>query len=295
MTDLGLAFAAITNGLIYGILLSLISIGLSLIFGLMRVINFAHGAFYMIGAYVAASTTGIIGYLPAIVLAAVVVMVVGIFVEYVLLRPLYGKDHMLQILLTFALTLIISEAISQLANWRTGSSSMSMGVPEYLLGSISLTFITIPVFDLFRSILGIGLILLGWVVLTSTNYGIIIRGSTRDREMIEATGINVERYWTGMFASGAALAGIAGALVAPTRPITPAMDVEIILIAFIIIIFGGMGSYVGTIIASLIIGLIITISSTYYPELSYVLIFVVLIVTLLVRPWGLMGEPEVIR
>jgi len=279
------------NGLVQGVVLVLVAAGLSLVFGLMRVVNFAHGSFFMIGAYAGALIAPTAGYFLAMLAALVVGGILGVVVEYLMIRPLYGKEPVVQILATFGIALMIRESIK----WIYGTGSLSMSTPSYLRGPVSVAGISYSLYSLFLLFVGIVVIVALDYVLQSTDVGSIIRGASRDPGMIRMLGIDINHYWTGLFGVGAALAALAGMLVSPIQPITPTMDFSMLLLAFVVVIFGGMGSYRGSVVAGLVLGQVMAFTTIFWAPGSNVIALVVLAVALLVQPEGLLGEPEVLE
>lgn len=295
MVSVDLIFAAVVNGLVQGMILVLLSIGLSLVFGLMRVVNFAHGVFYMMGAYFVAATVNVLGFFPSLLLAVIFVGIFGGIVEYIIIRPLYDEDHILQIFVTFAITLSVTEAVRYITETTTGTSSMSMNIPSYLVGFYSIGPTSASYYETFIIAFGAVVTILLWLALVRTDVGSIVRGATRDPEIIRAMGINIQQYWTGLFAFGCGLAALAGGISAPIRPILPDMGITILILVFVVVLVGGLGSYVGTVIAGLLIGQVMAITGVIWSPGSEIVAFGLLIVVLLLRPEGLMGEPEVLE
>jgi branched-chain amino acid transport system permease protein len=291
MLEPGIVVSAMLNGLVNGMVLILVAAGLSLIFGLMRVVNFAHGSFYMIGAYTAALTAPTIGSYLALALAIVVTGVIGMVLEFVSLRPLYDRDPLLQLLATFALALMIREGIKYIY----GTGSLSMNAPTGLRGSVQLGAFSYSAYNLLLVLVGAVVIVAVDLTLRETNVGSIIRGAAHDDGMIRILGIDIDRYWTVVFGVGTALAGLAGALVGPIRDINPAMDFTILLPAFVVVILGGLGSFRGSVLSGLLLGQVMSFTTLYWSQGSEIIAFVLLIVALLVRPEGLLGEPEMIQ
>lgn len=295
MVSYSLLASLVIDGLTTGMILVILAAGLNLIFGLMRVVNFAHGVFYMIGAYVVAFLAEPVGYFPALVIGAILVGIVGLFVEYYLIRPLYDEDEILQLVVTFGVALVVTVFVKQSVNWYTGSSSLTVEAPVYLRGTMSFGFVNILTYHAFLILFGTALSIAIWLVLRRTNIGHIIRGGTRDPKILETFGINVKLYWTGVFIVGSALAGLAGGLAAGIRPVVPTMGEEILILVFVVVLVGGLGSYLGTVVAGLLIGQVMAFTSLFWTEGTGILVFSLLIVVLLLRPEGLMGEPEVFQ
>ena len=292
MVDPGFIFAQALSGLTAAMFLFLIASGLSLIFGVLRVLNFAHGSFYMIGAYLAWQLVQWVGtgggrFWLAVLGAAVGIAILGGIVERLLLRHLYGKEELYQLLFTYALVLIISDAAKVL--WGTQQQSVSR--PPGLEGSFRLFNTIIPWYNLFILLLGPTIAFVFWLVLNRTRAGRLIRAAALDRDMLGALGVNVSRLYTGVFVIGSFLAGLGGALVTPVKTIVPGMDVEIIVEAFIVVVIGGLGSFWGTFLGALIYGQVLSFGILIFPRFSIFSVFALMAVVLIIRPWGLLGRP----
>lgn len=276
----------IIHGLVWGIVIALIALGLTIVFGVMDVVNFAHGEFYMLGAFFGYSLLFIIhNFWVAIVLAGIAVGIMGFLIELAMFRPLYGRNPIFHLLLTFGLGMILRE----IARLIWGGETRRVEVP--VTGAIDFLGITYPLYRLI--ILGIGiLILVGmWYALTKTEAGATLRASSQDRQMSWALGINVARVYMLTFVIGVALAAVAGVLMSPIYFVYPTMGIDAILRAFIVVIVGGMGSLAGAVVASLLIGQVESLASLWIsPTWAETLVFVVLIVTMVVKPTGLFGK-----
>ena len=292
MPDLSFVFAQSLSGLTAAMFLFLIASGLSLIFGVLRVLNFAHGTFYMLGAYSAFQLVQWIGTGPgtfwvAALGAAVAVAALGGLVERFLFRHLYGKDELYQLLFTYALVLILSDVAKIL--WGTQQKSVSR--PPGLNGAFSLFGATIPYYNLFILLLGPFIALAFWFALQRTRVGRFIRAAALDRETLGALGVNVSGLYTGVFVLASFLGGLGGALVTPVRTIVPGMDTEIIVEAFIVVVIGGLGSFWGTFLGSLIYGQVLSFGILFFPRFSIFSVFALMAAVLIIRPWGLLGRP----
>lgn len=281
------------SGISSGMLLFLISAGLSLIFGVTRILNFAHGGLFMIGAYIAVSVSGLaFGGLPGFVLAVVAgaagLLVIGAGVETLLLRRIYRTAHEFQLLLTFGLVLVIGDLV--MIVW--GREEHTVSAPELLTGATKIAGVTFPTYRLFLIVVGIVVAIGLWVLLQRTRFGIWVRAATLDREMLSALGVNTRRLYTGVFALGAALAGLGGALAAPILAVGPGLHVQVIIDAFVVVVIGGMGSIPGALVGSLLVGLVNAFGVLAFPSLAVVLTFALMAFILIVRPWGLFGRPE---
>jgi branched-chain amino acid transport system permease protein len=285
-------FSQFMGGLTTAMFLFLIASGLSLVFGVMRVINFAHGSFYMIGAYLAWQAVHWLqpsaeGFWPAALFAALGVALLGAVVERLLLRHLYGREELYQLLFTYALVLILGDA----AKFVWGTGQLSVSTPPVLAGSINIFGTTQPLYNLFIMVIGPAIAVGGWLVLNHTVAGRMVRAASFDREMLDALGANVGAIYTGMFVFSSFLAGLSGALITPIQSIVPGMDVLIIVQAFIVVVIGGMGSFWGTFWGSVIYGEVLSFGILIFPGFSLFSVFALMAVILIVRPWGLFGRP----
>ena len=292
MPDPSFVFAQSLSGLTAAMFLFLIASGLSLIFGVLRVLNFAHGTFYMLGAYSAYQIVQWLGAGPgmfwvAVLGAALGIAVLGGIVERFLFRHLYGQEELYQLLFTYALVLVLSDAAKII--WGTQQKSVSR--PPGLTGSVSLWGATIPYYNLFILLLGPAIALGFWFVLQRTRAGRFIRAAALDRETLGALGVNVNALYTGVFVLASFLGGLGGALVTPVRTIVPGMDTEIIVEAFVVVVIGGLGSFWGTFLGSLIYGQVLSFGILFFPRFSIFSVFALMAAVLIIRPWGLLGRP----
>jgi branched-chain amino acid transport system permease protein len=281
------------TGLANAASLFLVAVGLSLVFGVSRIVNFAHGSFYMLGAYVAytvasAAGGGLAGFIVAAAAAAAALAAVGLVVEMGLLRRLYAAPELLQLVATFAVVLLVQDLT--LAVW--GPEDLLLPrVPE-LSGSVPVLGSRLPVYDLVLIALG-PLVLVGlWLLLTRTRWGILIRAATEDREMVGALGIDQRWLFTSVFCLGAALAGFGGAIHLPREPANLMMDLGIIAEAFVVVVVGGMGSITGAYLAAVLIAELGAFGIVLFPQITLVLLFAVMAIILIIRPWGLLGRAE---
>jgi branched-chain amino acid transport system permease protein len=292
MPDLSFLFAQVLSGLTAAMFLFLIASGLSLIFGVLRVLNFAHGSFYMLGAYGAYQFVQWFGTGPgrfwvAALAAALGVAVLGGVVERYLFQRLYGKDELYQLLFTYALVLILSDAAKIL--WGTQQKSVSR--PPELAWSLSVLGTTLPAYNLFILLLGPAIAVAFWFVLHRTRAGRFIRAAALDRETLGALGVNVNLLYMGVFMIASFLGGLGGALVTPVKTIVPGMDTEMIVEAFIVVVIGGLGSFWGTFLGSLIYGQVLSFGILLIPRFSIFSVFALMAAVLIIRPWGLLGRP----
>jgi len=292
MPDPSFVFAQSLSGLTAAMFLFLIASGLSLIFGVLRVLNFAHGTFYMLGAYAAfqfVQWTGVSGgmFWVAALAAATTIALLGGVVERLLFRHLYGKEELYQLLFTYALVLILSDAAKMI--WGTQQKSVSR--PPELTGAFSLFGATIPHYNLLILLLGPAIALTVWFVLQRTRVGRFIRAAALDRETLGALGVNVNALYTWVFVMASFLGGLGGALISPMRATTPGMDTEVIVEAFVVVVIGGLGSFWGTFLGALIYGQVLSFGILFFPRFSIFAVFALMAGVLIVRPWGLLGRP----
>ncbi len=279
--------AQVFTGLVLGMIFVLLAIGLSLIFGLMTVVNFAHGSFYMLGAYFGFFLLGFTkSFWAALFLAPLMVGCLGLLIERFLIRRLYGRSPDDPLLLTFGLSLILIETVRLV--W--GKIGLTLSPPPLLSKAVNLGFMVFPTYRLF--VLGATIVvLIGlWLFLERTNVGLIIRAGSRDALMVRALGIDLGRIWLLVFGIGSALAGLAGILAGPMRGVYAEMGVNVVIESFVVVVVGGMGSLVGAIVAGVLIGQVVGLTTFFAPKLTEISIFVVMAVVLLVRPSGLFGE-----
>ncbi len=274
------------NGIILGLLYALIALGLTLILGVMEVINFVHAALFTFGAYISLVLTGYIGFWPSLIIAPFIVGLIGILYETLTFRRVYGKDPLFGLLLAFGLVLASTEVIRMI--W--GPTGYALNPPRELVGSINLGFMLYSKYRIFAGLFTLVLIFLMWAFLEKTTYGMVIKAGVSDSEMIGALGKNLPRVRTLVYSIGSIFAGIAGVLLAPLQGVKPDMGMAIIMPAFVVIVVGGVGSFLGTIIGSLLVGLTVTIVVMVAPRISDLAMYVILAIIILKRPRGLMGE-----
>jgi branched-chain amino acid transport system permease protein len=276
------------NGLAGASSLFLVAAGLSLIFGVSRIVNFAHGSLYMLGMYLAVWLSQFVGFWLSVPLAAITVGFLGTVVEIALLRRIYRAPELLQLLATFALVLVIKD----FALWAWGPEDMLGPRAPGLTGAVSIAGRQFPQYDLFLIALGPAVFAFLHLVLTRTRFGVLIRAATQDREMVSALGVNQRWLFTGVFTLGAALAGVGGALATPREPANLEIDLSVVSDAFVIVVVGGLGSIPGAFLAALLIGEIKAFCiGLGYSEITLVAEFIVMAVVLILRPWGLLGRP----
>ena len=276
------------NSLQYGLLLFLVASGLTLVFGIMGIINLAHGSFYMIGAYLAFVLTSATGSLVmAIALGIPLALAFGAFLEWALFAHLYKRDHLEQVLLTYGLILIFE----QLRSLLVGDDVHGVAIPAFLDASIQLTEVmSYPVYRLAISAVCIVLAIALYFVIQRTRLGMMIRAGNDDRTMVESLGININMIYRVVFALGVALAALAGMLAAPISSVFPNMGSHVLIISFVIVVIGGIGSVWGALVAALIVGFADTFGKVLVPELSGIVVYVVMAVVLLWRPEGILKK-----
>jgi len=281
-----LLFSQTLNGVVTGMLYALMGIGLSIVTGVLNIPNFAHGAMFALGAYLIFTAIQMLGnFWLALVVAPLGVLALGVLVEYAGIRPLYRAGHDYQLLLTFGLSLIVTEGI--IVVW--GPIGMSQLPPPILRGGVDLGLTIYPKYRLFVMLMA-GLLVAGaWLFLEKTRYGAIMRAGIEDREMVSLLGIDIQRLFTVTFGLGAYLAGLAGALTAPIRGLNPLMGVDMLGIAFVVVALGGLGNLPGAIVAGIMVGVAQSLVALVWPEASVAVIFAVMAAVLLIRPQGLFG------
>ncbi|MFC4551210.1 MULTISPECIES: branched-chain amino acid ABC transporter permease [Halorussus] len=296
MVDIGLVADQVVTGLSIGAQLFLVAIGLSLIFGVLDVLNFAHGALYMIGAYVAVTLVngleifGVaipqLGFWPGVLAALVVVGVVGAIVEMGFIRRLYGRQEEVldQLLLTFAFVLILTD----LTRITFGTGQYVISPPAALRGTVRFTeSLSAPTYRVFLILMSVAVLGALFAVLRLTNVGRLVRATSSDRDMARLLGIDVSRLYTGVFFAGAVLAGLGGALAAPVGAVSPAMGNQVIINAFVVVVIGGLGSFKGAFVGAYVIGLLIAVGSIVISGAGQLLPFLAMIAVLVLKPQGL--------
>lgn len=282
------------GGLSNAAYLFIVAAGLSLVFGALRVINMAHGSLYMIAAFVtvvvANQLGSFMGFWAALVVAVAVTAAVGVLIEVVVLRPVYGKEHLIQLLGTYAVTLIVAGAVRIVfgANYRT------MKAPDQFSGSVTILGYRYAEYSFFMILVAILIAVGVYALMYRTALGRNIRAAVSDPELLNASGVNVSRLFTTVFAIGAGLAALGGIIVAPSQAVNSSMDSDILVLAFAISVIGGLGSIVGSLVGSLIVGEVIQFGLINPATNPYALafVFIIMVVVLFIRPWGLFGKPE---
>jgi branched-chain amino acid transport system permease protein len=275
------------TGLALGAVYVLLAVGLSLIFGMLTIVNFAHGAFFMVGAYAGyALYQQIPNFWICLVLVPVVVGAMGMLAERILVRPLYGRGLDYPLLLTFGLAYVMVE----LVRIGFGKQGLPVDTPEILQGSADILVGQFPLYRLF--VIGVTVVVLGalWLFIEKTSFGLIVRAGARDPQIVRILGIDVGRVWLIVFGLGTGVAGLAGFLAAPMQGISPEMGTSVLTVAFVVTVVGGMGSLVGAIVAGVLIGVVESFAVLFVPEAAKVSMFVIMALVLLVRPQGLFGR-----
>src|SRR5437868_11001285 len=281
-------FGQLLLGLINGSFYAILSLGLAIIFGLLNIINFTHGAQYMMGAFVAwflLNRTGI-GYWWALLLAPIVVGIVGVIIERTMLKHLYQLDHLYGLLLTFGLALVIQGLFRN----QYGSSGLPYGIPAQLSGGHNLGFMFLPNYRAWVVVFSLVVCLATWYVIERTRLGAYLRAATENPALVQAFGINVPRMITLTYGFGVGLAGLAGVLAAPMYQVNPLMGADLIIVVFAVVVIGGLGSIMGSIVTGFGLGVVEGFTKVFYPEASNTVIFVIMALVLLVRPTGLFGR-----
>jgi branched-chain amino acid transport system permease protein len=283
-------FGQLLIGLINGSFYALLSLGLAVIFGLLNIINFTHGAQYMLGAFVAylmLNKLGI-GYWWALLLVPLLVGATGVVIERLMLSKLYKLDHLYGLLLTFGLALIIQGVFRNIY----GSSGQPYQIPEQLQGGQNLGFMFLPNYRAWIIVVSAVVCLSTWYVIERTKLGSYLRAATENPQLVQSFGINVPRMITLTYGFGVALAALAGVMAAPVYQVSPQMGADLIIVVFAVVVIGGMGSILGAIITGFSLGLIEGLTKVFYPEASSTVIFIIMVIVLLVRPAGLFGTQK---
>ena len=275
------------TGLALGAVYALLAIGLSLIFGMLTVVNFAHGAFFMVGAFLGVYFLTVTGsFWFSLVLTPLAVGVIGLVCERFLVRPLYGRGIDYPLLLTFGLSYVLVEAMRVIF----GIDGLPTSTPAELRGAVNVGFGMFPLYRLFLIAATAVIVVALWLFIEKTRYGLIIRAGSRDNEIVRVLGIDISKIWLLVFGLGTAIAGLSGLLAAPTRAVNPEMGIPVLAESFVVTVVGGMGSLVGAVVAGLLVGVVFSMTSLFAPEYAELSIFVLMAVVLLVRPQGLFGK-----
>lgn len=284
---LSLLLLQLLTGVALGAVYALLALGLSLIFGMLTVVNFAHGAFFMVGAFVGLYFLGLTGnFWFSLVLTPLVVGAIGLLTERFLVRPLYGRGIDYPLLLTFGLSWLLIEAIRTLF----GIEGLPSSTPVALRGAVDLGIGYFPKYRLFLIVATAVVVLALWLFLEKTRWGLVIRAGSRDGEILKVLGVDVARVWLLVFGLGTAIAGLSGVLAAPTRAVNPEMGIPVLAESFVVTVVGGMGSLPGAVVAGLLVGVVYSMTSLFAPDLAELSIFVLMALVLLVRPQGFFGR-----
>jgi branched-chain amino acid transport system permease protein len=283
-----LLFGQLLLGIINGAFYAMLSLGLAIIFGMLNIINFAHGALFMMGAFVSWMLLSYldIGYFPALILAPLLVGVFGLILEKTIISRLYKLDHLYGLLLTFGLALVI-EGLFRNAY---GSSGMPYRIPDMLQGAVNLGFMYMPIYRGWVVVCALVVCLATWAIIEKTSLGATLRAATENAPMVQAFGVDVPRLITLTYAGGVALAAFAGVLAAPIYSVNPNMGSNFINTVFAVVVIGGMGSIMGSIVTGFALGIVEGLTKVFYPQGSATVVFVVMVIVLLVRPRGLFGK-----
>lgn len=283
-----LFFVQLINGLQYGLLLFLIASGLTLVFGVMGILNLAHGSMYMVGAYLVWYFVAVTGsFTVSAILSAVIALGLGILIERVLIQRLYNRNHLDQVLLTIGMIFVFNSLQSIL--W--GNDPYGVAVPEALSGSVPFTDnSSYPVYRIFAAMVCIAIAAALYFVVSKTRLGMLIRAGESNREMVEALGVNIKSLYTIVFAIGVMLAAVSGIIAAPMRSIVPGMGESVLITCFVVVVIGGMGSINGAFVGALLVGVISTFAAVLIPTMSNMIIYIFMILVLLVKPQGLFAK-----
>ncbi|MBK8526390.1 MAG: branched-chain amino acid ABC transporter permease [Rubrivivax sp.] len=283
-------FGQLLIGLINGSFYALLSLGLAVIFGLLNIINFAHGAQYMLGAFVAYLLLSKLGinYWWALLITPLVVGASGMVIERLMLSKLYKLDHLYGLLLTFGLALIIQGVFRNIY----GSSGEPYQIPDALQGGQNLGFMFLPNYRAWIIVASLITCLSTWYVIERTKLGAYLRAATENPQLVQAFGVNVPRMITLTYGFGVGLAALAGVMAAPVYQVSPQMGADLIIVVFAVVVIGGMGSILGAILTGLVLGLVEGLTKVFYPEASSIVVFVIMVIVLLVRPAGLFGTQK---
>jgi len=275
------------TGIALGAVYALLAIGLSLIFGMLTVVNFAHGAFFMVGAFLGVYSLGLTGsFWFSLLLVPLATGAIGLLCERFLVRPLYGRGIDYPLLLTFGLSYVLIDVM----RFTFGIEGLPTSTPVELKGTVFLGFGYFPIYRLFL-IGATAVIVLGlWLFIEKTRFGLIIRAGSRDSEIVKVLGIDISKVWLLVFGIGTAIAGLSGLLAAPTRAVNPEMGIPILAESFVVTVVGGMGSLPGAVVAGLLVGVVFAMTALFAPEYAELSIFVLMAVVLLIRPQGLFGK-----
>ncbi|HKM38555.1 MAG TPA: branched-chain amino acid ABC transporter permease [Thiopseudomonas sp.] len=283
-----LFFVQLINGVQYGLLLFLIASGLSLVFGVMGILNLAHGSMYMVGAYLVWYFVGVTGsFAVSAMISAVIALGLGILIERLLIQRLYNRNHLDQVLLTIGMIFVFNALQSII--W--GNDPYGVAVPQALSGSVPFTDnSSYPVYRIFAALICISIAAALYFVVNKTRLGMLIRAGQSNREMVEALGVNIKTLYTIVFAIGVMLAAISGIIAAPMSSIVPGMGESVLITCFVVVVIGGMGSIKGAFVGALLVGIVSTFATVLMPTMSNMVIYILMILVLLVKPQGLFAK-----
>ena len=285
--DTELILMQLFSGVALGAILVITALGLSIIFGMMGVVNFAHGALFMVGAYAGlwvASLTG--SFWWGLLVAPVMIGVFGMLIEFVLIRRLYGRSIDDPLLLTFGLSYVLVEGVRIVF----GSDGIPFPTPSLLTGVVDLGVGFFPIYRIFVMALVFAIVVLLWLGLEKTKFGLIVRAGSRDPMMMRVLGVDISKVWLAVFGLGVGLAALGGVLAGPMRSVNPEMGALVLAEAFVVTVIGGLGSLVGAIIAGLLVGVVISMTALFAPEMATIVMFALMAIVLLIRPQGLFGK-----
>ncbi|MDS1142205.1 branched-chain amino acid ABC transporter permease [Pusillimonas sp. SM2304] len=285
-TELIFIFQQVANGLLLGFYYLLIALGLSIIFSLGGIVNLAHGAFYAIGAYLMVSLSEQFGYGVAFVMSPVLVAVLGMIVERLFFKRFYQADPTLSLLFTFALSMVIEQSLRMIF----GASPLSFSVPDFARGQLIVGDFFYPVYRIGMLLVALGAVAGTWLLLNKTAFGKIVKAGINDPDMVRAMGISLKPVMTAVCGLGIGLAGLSGVLLAPITGVQPAMGQEILTAAFVVVVIGGLGSFWGVVLAAMLVGVIRGLTSYFYPPASEASLYLLMLLILIMRPRGLLGE-----
>jgi len=289
--NIGLVLPFLMNGVVLGLIFAVVALGFTLILGVMQVINFAHGALFAFGCYFAFTLQRIVGFWIALLIAPIIVGVIGLLLERLAIRRIYGGNPLFGLLLTFGIAMASEELIRMI--W--GKPGHSVPAPHFVAGPINLGFMYYSKYRLFLAGLSVVIILIVWLFLEKTPYGGVIKAGAVDSEMVTALGKNLPRLRTFVFGVGAALAGIAGVVAAPIWSVRPTVGTAILMPAFVIVVLGGIGSFWGSVIGGLLVGISTSIMVLFFPRASDIVPYMLMAVILIWRPRGLLGEKSILE
>jgi branched-chain amino acid transport system permease protein len=279
------------DGFVRGLVYVAIALGLTIVFGMLRLVNFAHGAFYAIGAYIGLVVSDRLGLVAGLVAAPIAVAIFAVVFDLLLLRRFYSREPTAQILVTFGVAIVVEETLRLIFTGTTRSYQ----TPDWVQHAVNLGFVQYPAYRLAFAAGIVVLIVALWLFLERTNYGLIVRAGVRDRTMVQLLGGNIRRASTVIFALGAAVAGLVGAGASPIYSIDPGKGFEFLVPSFVVVVIGGLGSFWGAVLGGLIVGELQSVTTLIFPAASDIVIYIAMALVLLVKPSGLLGESEVIR